>query len=629
MKIRFPLALLVIINLIFLPLRFIQASSFFDVSDDVLFAPYIENLYEQHFVEGYSLNGEFTGQFGPNDPIQRKEYAKITVINRLAEQYGVSRDWAEVGEQKVESDLYELLLPYFDCNEGACDKIGGTLYQDVAATDKKCDEGIDGSCEPWFGRYVYYATDKGFIEGFDENGAKYFRPDDNLVRIHSFKMLLVDDFNVPPMEDARFRRLSDMADSNNSFTPKCLKGSEAYILANNRNIDGEIDTKTRRILEYSLLADRLDFFGNECQVFSQYGAKTARQRADFLQRYLTRQEAARYFTLSTTYSAVKIAPEEDETVNTETENQNSEAIFPYHTEEALQQAVDQAKQMIQEAEVLVEASKDENDIPTLTLEEALKQVEAPDLGPVLPAKPKAEEVVVNKNELIAEDGLIVDKEGNIYTEDLDVYNEAFYGIDIPEQPILEGNESYTTQAPLTLCSEAGKCTTADPGTDIKFTRINTDEDGTLWQEVSYNGNTYRMLCEEIRTNLCREAMRERYLEEVNWWKKKKIEEREGCFISPLQISLINRYLNVDYKEAVNSIWNSSHHNSLKFYMQLGLDTAIKKANLLERRIDSKNIDCEDFWFHFSALASGHSAAELRNVAPDKLGGVDWHRLFNQ
>jgi len=120
---------------------------------------------------------------------------------------------------------------------------------------------------------------------------------------------MADSGAVDPEADERYRRLSQTAKSRGSYYPKCLSGAENIILSQNGGkADGE------KLLKYALLADKLDFFGNTCQVFNEKGARTPESRADFLQKTLTRREVARYFVLSSSYNPIRISATDDPTV---------------------------------------------------------------------------------------------------------------------------------------------------------------------------------------------------------------------------------------------------------------------------------------------------------------------------
>jgi hypothetical protein len=62
-------------------LRDSDASPFGDIDSSVEFRPAIITAYEDHIVGGYTdANGTATGTFGPADPVNRAEIAKIIVL---------------------------------------------------------------------------------------------------------------------------------------------------------------------------------------------------------------------------------------------------------------------------------------------------------------------------------------------------------------------------------------------------------------------------------------------------------------------------------------------------------------------------------------------------------------------
>ena len=72
------------------------ASSFYDVSEtDLLFSPYIENLYSAHLITGDTQNGIPTHSFRPRQTLTRAEFTKVAVGVKLAEKYGTVENWSE------------------------------------------------------------------------------------------------------------------------------------------------------------------------------------------------------------------------------------------------------------------------------------------------------------------------------------------------------------------------------------------------------------------------------------------------------------------------------------------------------------------------------------------------------
>ncbi|MBU1683001.1 S-layer homology domain-containing protein [Patescibacteria group bacterium] len=319
----------------------ISSDAFSDVPEDPLYSPYINTLYQKHFITGDTSFGVPTGLFRPEDPINRAEFTKITVFTRLAELYGISENWDNMSELEMAESINDKLHYFYKCDNtdtlscsstygadiynicNVCESIGGMPFTDVAEKEWGCEE--EGLCDPWYTQYIYYAVRKGFIKGYDNGSTRSFQPDEDILRIHALKMIMVDDGEITPENDPRFQRLTALAEARNSNYPKCLAGAEDYILENNGN-----DTK---LLEYALLADRLDLFGNECQVFDEFGATTPESRANLLQNSTTRKEAARYYSLTTFYESITTDPEDDETVNTSDENEDTIAEFDYQLSE--------------------------------------------------------------------------------------------------------------------------------------------------------------------------------------------------------------------------------------------------------------------------------------------------------
>ncbi len=301
----------------------LASSVFTDVAEDDLFFPHIEKLYEKHFVSGDTTMGTGdTKYFRPDDTINRAEFAKITAYTRLAEDYGVTNEWDDMGKFEMAFEIFDLLSSYFNCNNGACLSIGNEPFIDVPETDPGCIDEIENmrACEPWFSKFIYFAVSNGFIKGYlNSDGSRSYKPIDSILRIHALKMIMVDNGNILPENDARYSALSSEAESLNSYTPKCLRGAENYI----RDYNGGYTADSNNLLKYALLADRLDLFGNDCQIFGSY--TTPSQRAKFLQLPLTRKETPRYFALTVNYNPIVPDRESDSTINTAEQNSNSPA----------------------------------------------------------------------------------------------------------------------------------------------------------------------------------------------------------------------------------------------------------------------------------------------------------------
>ncbi|MBU0577349.1 S-layer homology domain-containing protein, partial [Patescibacteria group bacterium] len=207
------------------------------------------------------------------------------------------------------------------CN--VCDSTGGSPFTDVAEKDWGCEE--EGLCDPWYTQYIYYAVAKGFIEGYNSGSSYSFQPDEDIMRIHALGMIMAEDMDVSPSSDPRFQRLTALAEARNSHYPKCLYGAEDLI----RYYNGGDTQEADNLLQYAILADRLDLFGNNCQVFDEFGATTVEARAAFLQQSITRKEPPRYYSLTTYYESITIDPADDDTVNTADENEDGDASYDY------------------------------------------------------------------------------------------------------------------------------------------------------------------------------------------------------------------------------------------------------------------------------------------------------------
>ena len=134
---------------------------------------------------------------------------------------------------------------------------------------------------------------------------------------------MVNDGKIPAEQDSRFLTLANDSRVQNRSV-RCLKGAEDYILNNNGGADS---LDAQNLLAYALLADKLDVFGNQCQLFEENNANTPSVRADFLQQPIKRQEVARYFSLTTTIPELQLEAASDATVDSK-----SEYLTPVSTE---------------------------------------------------------------------------------------------------------------------------------------------------------------------------------------------------------------------------------------------------------------------------------------------------------
>jgi len=307
------------------------ASSFYDVpASDLLFSPYIEKLYSAHLITGDTQNGIPTHAFRPRDTLTRAEFTKVAVGVKLAEKFGTVENWSEKSEYEMtETVLKDKLLYFHKCDnsdvpncsstQGAditgvcnvCQLTNEKPFTDVKEKERNCEE--LGICSPWYSEYIYYALRKGMLQGYHDGPSSWsFHPNEPILRIHALKLIMADSGALDPEADERYRRLSQTAKSRGAYYPKCLSGAEPYILTQN---GGPENSDAQKLLKYALLADQLDFFGNQCQVFKSYNANSPEARATFLHSYLTRQEVARYFVLSASYPPLQIPPADDSSVD--------------------------------------------------------------------------------------------------------------------------------------------------------------------------------------------------------------------------------------------------------------------------------------------------------------------------
>jgi flagellar motility protein MotE (MotC chaperone) len=349
-------------------------SSFSDVGShhDPLYAPYIEKLFENKLITGdTNLDGTLAYSYRPDEPISRAEFTKVAVGIKLAEKYGLEENWSENSDYGMtESILKDKLLYFHQCDNSdlsdchalcsadicgvcnVCTLIGEKPFVDVPEKSRDCED--EEVCTPWYTEYVYYAQRKGMVKGYRQGDSYRFEPNSPILRIHGLKLVMADNGNVDPEADERFRRLSQTARARGSYFPKCLAGAEQFILQNN---GGEGFPDAEKLLEYALYADRLDMFGSTCQVFSEAGAYTPKERAEFLQRPMSRKEVARYFVLSTNYAPLMISPFDDDTVNGIVNGlENPESIVT--------ETVNEAGEIVRDfSDITVKVYEDEGAIP--------------------------------------------------------------------------------------------------------------------------------------------------------------------------------------------------------------------------------------------------------------------------
>jgi len=273
---------------------------FRDLPDDPMYRSYIEDFQKENIIIGDTVGGSPIGSLRPYDPVQRDEFTKVAVLIRLLEsQAGLNPPGQGLNEFTLR--INTLLIPYYKSVKGA------VSFSDVPPKPENCAKDPSG-CSPWYTQYINYASGKGMIKGYPDNT---FRPGDTVLRIHALKLIMAENGDIPADSDSRFIRLSSDPRIKNVKTPKCLDGAEPYILDNN----GGSSPDTDNLLSYAMLADKLDLFGNECQLFTQAGKNTPVQRADYLNQPLKRGEIARFFALTTEYAPVSA----DHTDNTTTD----------------------------------------------------------------------------------------------------------------------------------------------------------------------------------------------------------------------------------------------------------------------------------------------------------------------
>ena len=302
-------------------------AEFKDVSQEELFYPHIETLSNAYFLTGDTHLGDPTGYFRPFDSLNRAELAKLATVMRLASDFGKMDDWPDIDQESLEKAIFNRLKNYLNCDQGACENIDDKPFEDVPEVDLSClkTKDLEKNCVPWFSKFVYYAVEKGFVQGYKPKFKligkpdRYFGPSDNIIRLHAIKMFVVDDSNKALKDDWQYTFLRVTAEENGSYAPKCLMGAENMIL----DLAGGNNKDSQKLLDYAIMADRVDFFGNDCQVMKRDGAMTPEQRAQWLMRPLPRQEAARYFAISIYYSPLFPEIDQDPTLNNADENENS------------------------------------------------------------------------------------------------------------------------------------------------------------------------------------------------------------------------------------------------------------------------------------------------------------------
>ncbi|QQR83330.1 S-layer homology domain-containing protein [Candidatus Peregrinibacteria bacterium] len=592
------------------------AGPFVDVSDDPRFSPHINRLYEYHLIDGRSSGANGSMDFEPNAWLTRAELAKLTTVSRLMEIYRVTAPTAsEVADKNIHfthrplgeyrrtyrprdatglSDEFakeagknegkqldfrfainDLLAPFFSCSnayaqailgvKNVCNKLNtnGGEFTDVPGKEFDCDaptaddeQSMESRCTPWYSQFVYYAAYRGFIHGYDDGS---FRPDEPIKRWHALKMLLVDDGEIPPQNDARFQRLSALADARGSHYPKCLVAAESDLL---KQAGADTDPEgAKRLLDYAVLADRLDFFANDCSLFPQGGSPAA--RADFLMGNLTRKEAARFFAISMDYPEVNPVPKEDPTINDATSNGFAGVDQPYFFEPRLASWVDLAAEPDPWNEV-------ENQMDPQNIEAFLNDW--------------AKEA--NPKQAPAEDQPSNQKEP--------VYQQH--------------SRAGWSMADLIVQNKAGRCCEAKSLAQcsvIAFKEYSISKDSELGAFAtmghSWNAATNgKKQCWVPLDDL------------LDGYDAQTDAAPEQCEITSVQQALIQQYQSMNYANAVREIWQSGHPPALKMLMQIGLDQAIQTARQFEPLLQDRPLSaCKKALKNIPALVSGHAAAVMR------------------
>ncbi len=286
-----------------------QNEIFSDLPNDPMYKSHILRFQSANVIVGDTELGQPIGQIRPNDSIHRAEFAKVAVLVRLLENAyhnGEGDHYQNLSLNDFTFEITEPLEPYYKAQEGA------RLFTDVRQKDESCASNPSG-CEPWYTEYVNYASMHGMIHGYDDDT---FRPGNPILRLHSLKLIMANDGSIPANSDDKFERLTSDPRIENVNRPKCLEGAEKYILDNN----GGPGFDAYNLLSYAILADKLDFFGSNCELFIQFDANSPEERADLLQEPLTRQEIARYFALSSSYPPLQSDHQADNTTATKEEN---------------------------------------------------------------------------------------------------------------------------------------------------------------------------------------------------------------------------------------------------------------------------------------------------------------------
>ncbi len=513
-------------------------ASFYDVPSDSIFAPHINELFTHNLITGYTdLNGNPTGKYGPNNTIKRSEFAKISAIIKLAELYGNEEGWQDMSEDMLIKTLESKMKYYHQCSNpisscsttygadlrgvcNVCSITGGVPFPDVGEDQIDCQS--KGICN-WYLKYVYYLARKGTVKGYQNYNPPKYIPTNDILRIHALKMIIVDNGNISPESDARYSRLSSLADSKKSNTPKCIYGAESYI----RDRNGGDTEDSNKLLKYAVLADRLDLFGNDCQVITDagYDKSNPKEVAHFLQQEVLRKEIPRYLSITTSYTPIEPDPVTDTTINTKEENLYTETIAdePYEIPIFIDPTPDGNENT---GIVFTETSTTETilkDNTRIILNKETGQYTVQDIatGTVLETGTAEEGTVVQEiaetiNTVVLEEKVEEQREmeqGDVQVERKMPRIPEAHRKQIEDNPQEEIEEvviadtskaSIITTKSIQICTGSG-CETIPAGKVLDALAVTKSRSGNYYQNVNYDGVLYQVNCDDVQNVGCVDA----------------------------------------------------------------------------------------------------------------------------
>ena len=523
----------------------VSRGAFLDLPDDPLYSPYVEDFQVSNIIIGDTEGGVPTGYLRPFDHIKRSEFTKITTLIRLlenAQEQGQEEQYQGLNLNEFTLKTNEKLINYYSAQPGGID------FVDVDDKDPACASNPEG-CQPWYAQYVNYAAANGLVKGFPDGS---FKPGDSIVRLHALKLIMASNGTLPADQDFRFNRLSNDPRIQNVNRPKCLNGTEEFILQNN----GGAGLSSQNLVEYAILADKLDFFGPGCELFIRAGANTPEKRAELLQKPLTRQEIARYFALTTSYQFLQIDHENDETTFTEEEN----SLTYFEEEEAEILGVDLETEEVMPWEEWMETILDE-----------------------MEDEEEKEKMIEEREQLIE---------------------------------LLELNKSKAEMTIEELASETkrGRCCDAkNEETDCRTVEF---EDYVISEVSSYNYQTYEggtwheAKRGEVACWIPFEDILGGFQEDIG-----QVLEKE-CTMDSHPTHLVEMYSQVAYSRVVREIWTTGHSAKLKMFMQIGLDLAANEAAEFQKRLKLESGTCQEHQERLKRITSGHLAASLRHLSTE-------------